>query len=141
MEEQCQHHLLFESSDIGSTVCPWEKNSLMLNEEGSGKDVVEEPREHNLHLPSTDPVYTVYILPAAQPIPKEPAPAVEAKAIPPSLPVQNFRKLIAFVQTFVTTSKKMAAAHTSWHSGWFRFGAPGPHHFYKLYQFQQPPKA
>ena len=47
VEEQCQHHLLFESSDIGAIVCPWEKNSLMLNEEGSGKDVVEEPREHN----------------------------------------------------------------------------------------------
>ena len=40
---------LSESSAIGVAVCPWEKNSPMLNEEGSGKDVVEEPQEHNLH--------------------------------------------------------------------------------------------
>ena len=102
----------------------------MLTKEGSGKDVVDEPQEHKLHLPSTNPVYPVYTLPAAQPIPEEPAPAAEAKAIPPSLPVQNFRKLVVFVQTFITTSNKMAAAHTTWQSRWFgcwfRFGAPRP---------------
>ena len=80
----------------------------MLNEEGSGKDVGEKPQEHNLHMPSTDLMYTVYILPAAQPIPEAPAPAAEAKAIPPSLPVQYFMKLVASVQTFATTSKTLA---------------------------------
>ena len=108
VEEQCQQKLqeglienfteysegFSESSAIGTVVCPWEKNS---HEEGSGKDVVEEPQEHNLHLPSTDLVYTLYILPAAQPIPEAPAPIVEAKAIPLSLPVQYFRKLVASV--------------------------------------------
>ena len=95
VEEQCQQKLkeglienfaeyskgLSESSAIGVVVFPWEKNSLMLTEEGSGKDVVDEPQEHKLHLPSTDPVYPVYALPAAQPIPEEPAPAAVAKAI------------------------------------------------------------
>ena len=67
----------------------------MLNEEGNGKDVVEEPQEHNLHLPSTDPVYPVYVLPslAAQSTPK--TPAAKAKASP-SLLVQNLKKLVAF---------------------------------------------
>ena len=106
----------------------------MLNEEGSGKNVVEEPQEHNLHLPSTDPVYTVYILPAAQPIPKAHALAAEAKVIPPSLLVQYFKKLVACVQTFATTSKTLTAAHSAWHNGWFgcwfRFGAPGPQQFH-----------
>ena len=143
VEEQCQQQLqeglienfakysegLFESSTIGAVVCPWEKNSPMLTEEGSGKDVVDEPQEHKLHLPSTDLVYPVYTLPAAQPIREEPAPAAEAKAIPPSLTIQYFRKLVASVQTFATTSKTLAAAHTAWHNGWFgcwfRFEAPG----------------
>ena len=111
VEEQCQQELqeglienfaeysegLSESSAIGAAVCPWEKNSPMLNEEGNGKDVVEEAQEHNLHLPSTGLVYTVYILPASQPIPEAPAPTAEAKAIPPLPPVQYFRKLVASV--------------------------------------------
>ena len=45
VEEQCQQQLLLESSDIGATVCPWEKNSPMLTEEGSGKEVGEEPQK------------------------------------------------------------------------------------------------
>ena len=79
VEEQCKQELqeglienfskhfegLSESSAIGVVVCQWEKNSPMLNEEGSGKDVEEEPQKKNLHLPSTDPVYTVFIMPTA----------------------------------------------------------------------------
>ena len=38
-EEQCQQRPLLESLDIGAIVCPWEKNSPMLTEEGSGKEV------------------------------------------------------------------------------------------------------
>ena len=65
VEEQCQQELqkglmenfaeysegLSESSAISVVVCPWEKNSPMLNEESSGKDVVEEPQEHNYTCP------------------------------------------------------------------------------------------
>ena len=45
VEEQCQQQLLLESSNISATVCPWEKNSSMLNEEGTGKEVEEEPQK------------------------------------------------------------------------------------------------
>ena len=38
VEEQCQQHLLLESSYIGATVYTWEKNSPMLTEKGSGKE-------------------------------------------------------------------------------------------------------
>ena len=144
VEEQCQQELqeglienfaehsegLSESSTIGVVVCPWEKNSQMLNEEGSGKDVVEEPQEHNLHLPSTDPVYTMYIMPAAHSKPEAPAPKAHAS---PSLLVQNIRKLVATVRASATTSKTQAAAYIAWHSGWFGcwfgFEAPEPRHF------------
>ena len=112
---------------------------------GRGKEVEEELQKLILHLIpiNLDPSATaqtknsllpVYILPVAQPLVEEPAPAAKAKASP-SLPMmQNFKKLVVIVQTFATTSKKMAAAHTAWHSGWFgcwfRHGAPGPRHFY-----------
>ena len=96
----------------------------MLTEEGSGKDVVEELQKHNLHLPSTDQVY-ILPTPTAHSTPKTPT----EKVIPSPLPMlQNFRKLVASVQTFATTSQTLAAAHTAWHSEWFgcwfRFGAP-----------------
>ena len=102
----------------------------MLNEEGNGKDVVEEPQEHNLHLPSTDPVYTMYIMLAAHSKPEAPSPNAHAS---PSLLVQNIRKLVATVRASATTSKTQAAAYIAWHSGWFGcwfgFGAPEPRHF------------
>ena len=140
VEEQCQQQLLLESSNIGAAVYPWEEKkaiSPLLTEEA-----VEEHQEHNLPLPPTDSVY-ILPSPASQSQPK--TPTYEAKAIPPLLPIQYFKKLVAFVQIFATTSKTLAAAHTAWHSGWFgccfRHGAPGPRHFCKLHQFQQPPKA
>ena len=123
---------------------PWRREEEiipLLTEEGSGKEAVEEHQEHNLHLP---PIDSVYILPtpAAHSNPETPT----TKVIPSTLPaLQNLKKLVAYVQTCVTTSKTLAAAHTVWHSGWFgcwfRFGAPEPQHFYKLHQLQQPPKA
>ena len=131
VEEQClqqlQEGLLgnYESSYIGGVVCPWEKKeetSPMLTGESSGKDSVEELQKHNLHLPSLDPD-PVYILPATQPTPTAQStpkiPAAKAKASP-SLPMlENFKKLVATVQTFATTSKTFGAAQTAWHSGWF----------------------
>ena len=156
VEEQCQQQLLLESSNIGATVCPWEKNSPMLTKEGSGMEVGEEhqklilqPIPINLNSSSTvqpkNSPLTVHILPSPTTQFTPEAPAPKAEAIPFALPVQYYKKLVAFVQTFSTTSKTLAAAHTAWHSGWFgcwfRHGAPGPRHFYKLHQFQQPPKA
>ena len=154
VEEQCQHQLLLESSYIGATVCPWEKNSLMLTEEGNGMEAREEPQKLILHsIPiNLDPSATAQ--PKNNPLPVHmlPTPAPHAipetstaKAIPFTLPaLQNLKKLVAFVQTFATTSKTLAAAHTAWHNGWFgcwfRLGTPGSRNFYKLHQFQQPPK-
>ena len=129
VEEQCQQKLLLESSDISVVVYPWEKKeaiSQLLTEEA-----VEEHQEHNLPLPLTDLVY-ILPSPASQSQPK--TPAAKAKVIPPLLPIQYFKKLVAFNQTYATTSKTLAAAHTAWHSGWFgcwfRHGAPGPQQFH-----------
>ena len=144
---------LSESSNIGVTFWPWKKDeqiSALITEEGSGIKAGKEPQKLTLQsipmklnptatkspllvAPSTDPVYTlpVHILPspAAQSTPK--APTIKAT---PSLPMlKNFKKLVATVQIFATTSKKMAAALTTWHSGWFEcrfeFEAPEPRHF------------
>ena len=155
VEEQCQQQPhqgliedfielfegLSESSDMCDVVFPREKKEEIIpfiTKEGSGKEIVEEPQELLLNpFPTNNPlpvapfIDQVYILPtpAAHSNPK--APTIKAT---PSLPaLQNLKKLVAIVQTFVTTSKKMAAAHTAWHSGWFGcwfgFGAPEPRHF------------
>ena len=144
---------LAESSDMCDVVFPRENQEeiiALLTEEGSETKAVEVPKKNVLQpiptelnptattqatksplpvAPSTD---QVYILPASQSQHKTPeAPTIKPN---PSLPIlQNLRKLVANVQDFATTSKKMAAAHTTWHSGWFgcrfRFGAPEPRHF------------
>ena len=135
VEEQCLQHLQegleenFESSDIGAAVCLWEKKKaipLLLSEEA-----VEEHKENNLTLPPTDSFY-ILPSPASQSQPKTlEAPSTKAT---PSLPIlQNFRKLVATVQNFATTSKTLEVAYVAWHSGWFgcwfKFGAPEPRHF------------
>ena len=161
VEEQCQQQLQeglienFESSAISVVVCPWEKNSPMLTEGGSGKEAGEEliklilqPIPINLDpsataQPRNSPLLVCILpSPATQSTPKTPAAKAKANS---SLLMQNLKKLVAPAQIFVTTSNTLAAAHTAWHSGWFecwfRCGAPGPRHFYKLHQFQQTPKA
>ena len=120
-----------------------EETSPMLTEEGSGKEQIEEPQNStalatNSPLPEAPSPNLVYTMLAAQPLPEELDPAAKAKTIPSPLPIlQNFRKLVATAQLVATTSKKLAAAHTAWHSGWFgcwfRYGAPGPRHFCKLH--------
>ena len=115
--------------------------SPLLIEEASGKETVEgtqkpilQPIPINLNpnataKPKNSPL-PMHILPspASQSQPK--TPAAEAKVIPPLLPTQNFRKLVATAKIFATTSKKLTATHTAWHSGWFgcwfRHGAFGP---------------
>ena len=151
VEEHCQQQLqeglieklaeysegLSESLDIGAAVYPWEKKeaiSPLLTEEGSGNEVVEEPQRPILKplplgslpaTPSLDPMHTL-----PKPAAHETNGTPTAKVILSALPVQNFRKLVAIVQTFATTSKTLTAAHVAWHSGWlkpkpswFRFGA------------------
>ena len=94
---------------------------------GRGKGAGEEHQRLTLHpipinldpsvnaQPKNNPL-PVHILltPAPHATPETPT----TKAIPFTLPaLQNLKKLVAIVQTFVTTSKKMATAHTTWHSG------------------------
>ena len=126
-----------------------EEHCTLLTEESNGKEAVEEPKKHVLKpfstklnptanaqatynplpvAPSTDQVY-ILSTPEAYTTPE--APIIKAT---PSLPMlKNFKKLVATVQAFATTSKTMAATHTACHSGWFgcwfRFGAPEPRHF------------
>ena len=111
---------------------------------GRGKEAGEEPQEPILQpipmnlnpsataQPQNSPL-PVYILPTPAANSKPVAPAPKAESIPSALPVQYFRKLVATVQAFATTSKTLAATHVTWHSGWFgcwlRFGAPELRHF------------
>ena len=133
---------------------PWTKKeqiSALMTEEGSGIEARKEPQKLTLQPiplklnptattqatkcplpvpPSTD---QVYILPSPASQPTSEAPAPQAKSNPSLPTLKNFKRLVAIVQSFATTSKKMAAAHIAWHSGWFGcgfgFGAPEPWHF------------
>ena len=149
-EEQCQQqpHQGFiedfielsegmsESSDMCAVVFPREKKEEILpfiTDEGSGKEIVEEPQElvskpFPIELnptataqatksplpvaPSTDQLY-ILPTPEARPTPE----ALKAKASPSLPAMQNFKRLVATVQNFATTSKTMVAAHIAWHSG------------------------
>ena len=107
---------LQDAPKLGAVYRPWrikEEILPLLSEEGSGKEAWEEPQKPttqatNSPLPCPDPVY-ILPTPTAHSTPETPT----AKAIPSALPVQYIRKLVAYVQTFVTTSKKLVAAHTA----------------------------
>ena len=124
VEEQCQQQRLSESSYICAAVCPWEKKeetSPMLTEEGSGKEEIKKPQRStaqaiNNPLPEAPSPDLVYTLPAAQPTPEAPTTKATQFAMPA---LQNFKTLVAIVQTFVTTSKTLTTAHIARHSGWF----------------------
>ena len=134
---------LQDALESGDTFWPWKKEeqiSALISEEGSGKEIVEDPQKHVLQPIPTNPTANakttysplpVYILPAANSKPTAPAP--KAKSNPSLLVLQNIRKLVATVQASATTSKTQAAAYIAWHSGWFGywfgFGAPEPRHF------------
>ena len=149
-EEQCQQQPhqgliedfielsegLSESSNMCAVVFPREKKEEILpfiTDEGSGKEIVEEPQElvskpfpielnptataqaTKSPLPVTPSTDQLYILPTPEARPTPEAPKAKAS---PSLPVvQNFKRLVATVQNFATTSKTMVAAHIAWHSG------------------------
>ena len=135
---------LQDAPESGDTFWPWKKEeqiSALISEEGSGKEIVEDPQKHVLQPIPTNPTANakttysplpVYILPtpAENPKPTAPVPQTHAR---PSLLVQNIRKLMANVQDFATTSKTRAVAYIAWHSGWFgcrfEFGASEPRHF------------
>ena len=162
-EEECQSETMVEEpclqqpqvglvenfeSSVSAVVCLWEKKeatSPLLTEDSSGQETVEGTQEPIIQpipmklnpsataqatkcplpvAPSTDKVYIL-------PTPTPPAPKAKSN---PSLPaMQNFKRLVASVQNFATTSKTRATAYIAWHSGWFgcrfRFGAPESRHF------------
>ena len=102
--------------------------------ESTGKEAVEEPQKPNLKPLPTKLDPSAIVQATNSPLPAEPFPdqvrilakpvahethgTPTAKAIPSALHVQYFRKLVAYVQNFATTSNKLATAHTAWHSGW-----------------------
>ena len=97
-----------------------------------GLDTIATAQDTKNPLPVASSDDQVYILPTPAENPKSATPAPKGKSN--SLPsMQKFRRLVASVHTFATTSKKMANAYIAWHSGWFGcgfgFGAPGPRHF------------
>ena len=97
-----------------------------------GLDTIATAQDTKNPLPVASSDDQVYILPtpAENPKPATPAPKGKSNSLPS---MQKFRRLVASVHTFATTSKKMANAYIAWHSGWFGcgfgFGAPGPRYF------------
>ena len=89
---------------------PWRREEEilpLLTEEGSGKEAVEKHQEHNLPLP---PIDSVYILPTPATHSNLKKPTTKATQFALSA-LQNFKKLVATVQTFATTSKTLAATN------------------------------
>ena len=133
---------LQDAPESGDTFWPWKKEeqtSALIGEEGSGKEIVEDPQKHVLQPIPINPTANakttysplpVYILPT--PAANSKPAALKAKSNPLSA-MQKFKKLVAIARIIATTSKKMAAAHIAWHSRWFGcrfgFGAPEPRHF------------
>ena len=113
---------LQDAPESGDTFWPWKKEeqiSALISEEGSGKEIVEDPQKHVLQPIPTNPTANakttynplpVYILPTPAENPKPTASAPQTQASP-SLLVQNIRKLVANVQDFATTSKTQAAVY------------------------------
>ena len=143
-----------ELQDAAVTFWPWTKEeqiSALITEESSGHETGEEPQEpilqpipmklnpsataqpQNNPLPVAPTNDQVYILPTLAEKSKPAAPAPKGKSNPSLHAMQNFRRLVASVHAFATTSKTMANAYIAWHSGWFGcgfgFGTPGPRQF------------
>ena len=114
---------LQDAPELGVVYGPWRRKEEilpMLSEEGSGKELGEEPQKPtvqatNSPLPAAPFPDQMHILP--KPAAHETHETPTAKAIPSALPMQYFRKLVAYVQTFAITSKTLAATHIAWHNG------------------------
>ena len=145
---------LQDALESGVNFWPWTKEeqiSALKTEEGSGIEAGKEPQKLTLQpiplklnptatvqatkcplpvAPSTDQVY-ILPSPASQPTSETHAP--KGKSNPSLHAIQNFKRLVASVHKFATTSKAQTAAYTACHSGWFgcrfEFGAPEPRHF------------
>ena len=145
-----------ELQDAPVNFWPWtneEQIRALITEESSGHETGEEPQEpifqpipmklnpsataQSKNNPTANAKTTysplpVYILPTPAENPKPATPAPTTKSNPLSA-MQKFKRLVAYVHKFATTSKAHAAAYTAWHSGWFGcrfgFGAPEPRHF------------
>ena len=138
---------LAESSDMCDVVFPRENQEeiiALLTEEGSGIEAGKEPQKLTLQPipmklnPSATAQATynplpVYILPTPAANSKPVAPAPKSKSNPSLPAMQKFKKLVANVQAFATTSKTQAVVYIAWHNGWFGcqfgFGASEPRHF------------
>ena len=142
----------FESS-VGTAICLWEKKeaTFPLTKKSSGHETGEEPQEpilqpipmklnpsvtaqpQNNPLPVAPSDNQVYILPSPAPKSTHAAPAPNHKSNLSLHVMQKFKKLVANVQAFATTSKTQAVAYIAWHSGLFEcrfgFGAPESRHF------------
>ena len=139
-----------ELQDAPVNFLPWTKEEqirALITEESSGHegtqeniiqpnpiglDTIATAQDTKTPLPVAPSGDQVYILPTPAENPKPATPAPKAKSNPLSA-MQNFKRLVASVHAFATTSKTMATAYIAWHSGWFGcrfgFGAPGPRHF------------
>ena len=145
---------LAESSYMCDVVFPRENQEeiiSLLTEEGSKTKAVEVPKKNVIQpkpldldttataqdtkypLPVAPSANQVYILPSPASQPTSEAPAPKGKSNPSLHAMQNFKRLVASVHKFATTSKAQAAAYMAWHSGWFGcrfgFGASEPRHF------------
>ena len=145
---------LQDASESTVNFWPWTKEeeiTALLTEKSSGHEGTQEPiiqpnpqaipidldtiataQDTKTPLPAAPPE-SVYILPTPAQKSKPSAPAPKGKSNTSLPSMQKFKRLVAYVHTFATTSKKMANAYIAWHSGWFGcgfgFGAPGPRHF------------
>ena len=145
---------LQDAPESGVNFWPWikeEQISALITEKGSGIEAGKEPQKLILQpiplklnptataqatkcpLPVTPSTDQVYILPSPASQPTSEAPAPKGKSNPSLHAMQNFKRLVASVHKFATTSKAQAAAYTAWHSGWFgcrfKFGASNARHF------------
>ena len=112
---------LQDAPESGDTFWPWKKEeqiSALISEEGSGKEIVEDPQKHVLQPIPTNPTTNakttynplpVYILPTPAANSKPAAP--KAKSNPLSA-MQKFKKLVAIAHIFATTSKAQVCLYS-----------------------------
>ena len=125
---------LQDAPESGVNFWPWTKEeqiSALMTEEGSGIEAGKEPQKLTLQpiplklnptataqatkcplpvAPSTDQVYN---LPSPASQPTSETPVSKGKSNPSLHAMQNFKRLVASVHKFATTSKAQAATYTA----------------------------